>query len=141
MLDGPPSFPHGDTIWNCYDPCAQAWIPTTLVNLQLCRRRGDRCQPMDIEEVEDWVRELWNQSERRKEHEQGQVKAAALSRLASVRCDRPVLAVARSVSRRVQAPERCPSASMAALSARRAWLLDARNVRCDTPRLVASWAA
>jgi hypothetical protein len=84
VLDGLPSFPHGDTIWNCYDPDAEAWIPTTLVNLQLCRRRGDRCQPLDIEEAEDWVRALWNLSERRKEHEQGQVKAAALSRLASV---------------------------------------------------------
>eukprot|EP01047_Picozoa_sp_COSAG01_P073350 COSAG01_NODE_11933_length_1832_cov_10.526152_2_plen_352_part_00 len=82
VSDHQQSFPHGDSVWNCYDPTSKVWIPTTLVNLQLCRRRGDHCQPMGTEEAQDWVRELQSQSERRAQREQGQTKAAALSRLA-----------------------------------------------------------
>ena len=70
---------YGEQVWNCYDPIARVWTRTMPLNLELRRLRGGHAQPMDDDEVNDWVQGL----HARPAQLRARAKAAALAKVAS----------------------------------------------------------
>jgi hypothetical protein len=68
---------YGEQVWNCYDPLARVWARTMPLNMEPRRLRGGQAQPMDDDEVNEWVLHA------RPAQLRAQAKAAALAKVAS----------------------------------------------------------
>eukprot|EP01047_Picozoa_sp_COSAG01_P053626 COSAG01_NODE_5768_length_4046_cov_1.760578_5_plen_297_part_00 len=70
---------YGEQVWNCYHPLARVWARTMPLNMEPRRLRAGHAQPMDDDEVNDWVQGL----HARPAQLRAQAKAAALAKVAS----------------------------------------------------------